>query len=121
MSACCPAASAWFGGVGRGNLGGSDWCQGGGSDEFVTFSSDVHACRNFFYDGRGSIILGYLHVPPQYKNWTMSCCILMLPPRHDIGGIWIGLTLAENIGIQSGGGPSIPDRIFSIWHFVGDG
>ena len=28
--------------------GGSDGCQGGGSDEFIAFSSDVHGCRDFF-------------------------------------------------------------------------
>jgi hypothetical protein len=29
-------------------LGGSDGCQGGGSDEVIAFLSDVHGCCNFF-------------------------------------------------------------------------
>ena len=84
-------------------LGGSDGCQGGGHDEFITFLSDVHGCRNFFTMPVCELFGDTLAYPHDTKYRPMSHHILMLPPWRNIGRICIGLTLGKNIGIQSGG------------------
>jgi hypothetical protein len=91
-------------------LGGSDGCQGGGRDEFIAFSSDVHGCCNFC-------------MMPVYVLFgdTSAYDTPMMPPWRNIGRIRIGLTLEKNIGIQSGGVHQLQTSFFSIWHIAGDG